>query len=98
MESLHRTRFAVCGADRNRDVGPHKVARASIRRDAGALSTFTGQAELSTLWKHEVSQRAAAHRKLKAAGATDADSQALSNRVGSSRLSGAAARVAARYA
>ncbi len=73
-----------------------------MRRDSGALSTFTGQAELSTLWKHEVSQRVAAHRKRKGAPANDAESQTHgrtdSNSGGSSRLSAAAARVAARYA
>jgi uncharacterized RDD family membrane protein YckC len=89
-------------ADRNRDALPLAVAGASIRRDIGALSTFTGQAELSPLWKREVSQRVAAHRKRKGSTASDAESPAHikphSNSGGSSRLSEAAARVAARYA
>jgi uncharacterized RDD family membrane protein YckC len=89
-------------ADRNRDAVPLEVARASIRRDTGALSTFTGQAELSPLWKREVSQRVAAHRKRKGSQANDSESPAHtkphSNPGGSSRLSEAAARVAARYA
>jgi uncharacterized RDD family membrane protein YckC len=62
------------------------------------LSTHTGQAELSTLWKHEVSQRVAAHRRRKGAQGNDAESSASSNTGGSARSSAAAARVAARYA
>jgi uncharacterized RDD family membrane protein YckC len=69
-----------------------------MRRDTRALSTLIGQAELSTLWKHEVSQRVAAHRKRKGSLATDAESQSHSHGGEGSRRSGAAARVAARYA
>jgi uncharacterized RDD family membrane protein YckC len=54
------------------------------------------------LWKHEVSQRVAAHRKRKGSTATDGGQKTYanpgSNLAGSSRISSAAARVAARYA
>jgi hypothetical protein len=54
------------------------------------------------LWKHEVSQRVAAHRKRKSSTATDGGQKTYanpgSNLAGSSRISSAAARVAARYA
>ena len=98
MERQRRTVQAGCAADGNRDAGPKGVAGARIRRDTGALSTFTGQAELSTLWKHEVSQRVAAHRKRKGSASNDAKTQAHGNSGGGTRLSAAAARVAARYA
>jgi len=88
----------VWAVDRNSDAGPQKVARASIRRETGALSTFTGQAELSPLWKHEVSQRVAAHRKRKGSSAADGGLQSHANSSANSRLSTTAARVAARYA
>jgi uncharacterized RDD family membrane protein YckC len=50
------------------------------------------------LWKHEVSQRVAAHRKRKGSTATDSGVQSHGNFAGSGRASSAAARVAARYA
>jgi uncharacterized RDD family membrane protein YckC len=50
------------------------------------------------LWKNEVSQRVAAHRKRKGALANDAEPQSHSNSSKSIRLSATAARVAARYA
>jgi uncharacterized RDD family membrane protein YckC len=57
-----------------------------------------GQAELSPLWKHEVSQRVAAHKRRKGATATEGGVQSHNKSAGSGRLSSAAARVAARYA